>query len=202
MTESQRRSKEFAQALSDELAQIWREGAKRVDRPRIEEIGQRVGLDRGETYEAFEALRGDTWRGDFVESDEGPGWEAVLLTDIPPPDLPLTWVYKRSANIITGLGFLLQELWPCSRLSHPRSFRKDSLPAAEALSVNGQLRLAQAGRTLSIACSGVPTLHIKVRLAETLSIHSFRVANRTWLRFHARLPEGIREVRFERVAAG
>jgi hypothetical protein len=83
MTESQRRSKEFAQALSDELAQLWREGAKRVERPRIEEIGQRVGLDRGETYEAFEALRGDIWRGDFVESDEGPGWEAVLLKDIP-----------------------------------------------------------------------------------------------------------------------
>jgi len=89
MTESQRRRNVFAQVLRDELAQLWRAGVTRVARSRIDEIGQRIGLDRDETYEAFEAARGDIWRGDFVESDEGPGWEAVVLKDIPasgPPD--------------------------------------------------------------------------------------------------------------------
>jgi len=89
MTENQRRRNIFAEALRDELAQLWRAGVRHVERSRIEEIGQRVGLDRDETYEAFGAARGDIWRGDFIESDEGPGWEAVILKDVPasgPPD--------------------------------------------------------------------------------------------------------------------
>jgi hypothetical protein len=88
MTERQRRRKEFAQALSDELAQLRRAGVERVERSRIGEIGQRVGLDRDETYEAFGSARGDIWRGDFVESDEGPGWEEVVLRDVPPSGPP------------------------------------------------------------------------------------------------------------------
>ena len=34
MTEDQRRRKAFAQYLSDELAQLWRAGTKRVERAR------------------------------------------------------------------------------------------------------------------------------------------------------------------------
>ena len=88
MTEDQRRHKAFAQYLSDELAQLWRAGTKRVERARIEEIGQRAGLDRDETYEACGAARGDIWQGEFVESNEGPGWVEVELKNVPPSGPP------------------------------------------------------------------------------------------------------------------
>ena len=88
MTEGQRRRKVFAEYLSDELAQLWRAGTKRVERTRIEEIGRRAGLDQDDAYEAFGAARGDIWEGEFVEGDEGPGWEAVELTDVPPSGPP------------------------------------------------------------------------------------------------------------------
>ena len=84
MTENQRRRQEFARGLQNELAKLWREGEDRIDRVRVEEIGQRFGLDRAEAHEAFMAFRGDIWEGELVETDEEPGWEAVVLRDVPP----------------------------------------------------------------------------------------------------------------------
>jgi hypothetical protein len=89
MTENQRRNKEFVRSLQDELARSWRAGVTRVDRTRIEEIGRRVGLDPTETYETVEAVKGDVWEGEFVASDEEPGWEAMVLENVPssgPPE--------------------------------------------------------------------------------------------------------------------
>ena len=89
MTESQRRRQEFARALRNELAELWREGEDSVDRVRVEEIGRRFDLDETESRETFVAFRGDIWEGEFVETDEEPGWEVVVLEDVPtaaPPD--------------------------------------------------------------------------------------------------------------------
>ncbi len=83
MTESQRRRQEFARALRNELAELWREGEDSVDRVRVEEIGRRFGLDEAETREMFVAFRGDIWEGEFVETDEEPGWETVVLKNVP-----------------------------------------------------------------------------------------------------------------------
>ena len=83
MTENQHRRQEFMRGLRDELAKLWREGENRIDRASVEEIGQRFGLDRAEAREAFMAFRGDIWEGEFVETDEEPGWEAVVLKDVP-----------------------------------------------------------------------------------------------------------------------
>jgi hypothetical protein len=41
-----------------------------------------------ETYKAFEAVRGDVWEGEYIESDEEPGWEAVKLENVPAVDRP------------------------------------------------------------------------------------------------------------------
>jgi hypothetical protein len=83
MTENRRRRQEFARGLQNELAKLWREGEDRIDRISVEEIGQRFGLDQDEAREAFVALRGDVWEGEFVETDEEPGWEALVLKDVP-----------------------------------------------------------------------------------------------------------------------
>jgi hypothetical protein len=73
----------FDQALEDVLAKLEREGVDRVDRARVEGIGQRFGLDPTETREAFLGSRGDIWEGEFVETDEKPGWEVVILRRVP-----------------------------------------------------------------------------------------------------------------------
>jgi hypothetical protein len=84
VTENQQRRQEFARGLQNELAKLWREGENRIDRVRVEEIGQRYGMDQAEARDAFMAARGDIWEGELVETDEEPGWEAVALKDIPP----------------------------------------------------------------------------------------------------------------------
>jgi hypothetical protein len=83
MTENQRRRQEFVRALRNELAELWRRGEDNVDRARVEEIGGRFGLDETEAHEMFVASRGDIWEGEFVETDEEPGWEAVVLENVP-----------------------------------------------------------------------------------------------------------------------
>jgi len=83
MTEKQRHRQEFVKALRDELAQLWREGEDRVERVRVEEIGQRFDLDENDARKTFVASRGDVWEGEFVETDEEPGWEAVVLENVP-----------------------------------------------------------------------------------------------------------------------
>jgi hypothetical protein len=83
MTEKQRHRQEFVKALRDELAQLWREGEDRVERVRVEEVGQRFDLDEDDARKTFVASRGDVWEGEFVETDEEPGWEAVVLENVP-----------------------------------------------------------------------------------------------------------------------
>ncbi len=49
----------------------------------MEEIGQRFELDGEEARNLFVDARGDIWQGEFVESDDEPGWEAVELKRVP-----------------------------------------------------------------------------------------------------------------------
>lgn len=74
---------QFEQALKDVFAKLRREGIDRVDRVRLEEVGQRFGVDPDEVYEAVAVSRGDLWEGEFVETDEKPGWEVIVLKDVP-----------------------------------------------------------------------------------------------------------------------
>jgi hypothetical protein len=83
MTENQHRRQEFARGLQNEVAKLWREGEDRIDRISVEEIGQRFGLDQDEAREAFVALGGNIWEGEYVETNDEPGWEAVVLKDVP-----------------------------------------------------------------------------------------------------------------------
>jgi hypothetical protein len=78
-----RRRREFEEALKNVIAELEREGVDRIDRSRVEEIGQRFELDPDEARKLFVNSRGDIWKGEFVESDEEPGWEAATLERVP-----------------------------------------------------------------------------------------------------------------------
>lgn len=78
-----RRRRRFEENLRDTLAKLEREGVDRIDRSQVEEIGERFELDRDEASKLFVESRGDIWKGEFIESDDEPGWEAVELESIP-----------------------------------------------------------------------------------------------------------------------
>ncbi len=84
MNDSRRRRNEFGEALRNVLAQLKREGVDRVDRARVEELGQRYGLDPDEARSIFADSEGTIWQGELVESAEEPGWEAAVLEHVPP----------------------------------------------------------------------------------------------------------------------
>ncbi len=78
-----RRRRQFEENLRDTLAKLEREGVDRIDRSQVEEIGERLELDRDEAHKLFVESRGDIWKGEFIESDDEPGWEAVELDSVP-----------------------------------------------------------------------------------------------------------------------
>jgi hypothetical protein len=78
-----RHRREFEEALRNELAKLERDGVDRIDRSHVEELGQRFELDRDEARKLFVDSRGDIWKGEFIESEEEPGWEAVALERVP-----------------------------------------------------------------------------------------------------------------------
>jgi len=65
------------------VAKLRREGKDRIERPHVEEVGERYELAPEEARELFVASMGDVWKGEFVESAEEPGWEAVKLESVP-----------------------------------------------------------------------------------------------------------------------
>lgn len=77
------RRREFEEALRNVLAKRQREGADRIDRSHVEEIGRQYDLDPDEARKIFVESRGDIWKGEFIESEEEPGWEAVTLERVP-----------------------------------------------------------------------------------------------------------------------
>lgn len=80
---SARNRNEFGQALRDVVAKIVREGETRVDRERIERLGERHGVDPDEARRIFVDLKGDVWRGELVGTDDPAGWSAAELDDVP-----------------------------------------------------------------------------------------------------------------------
>ena len=78
-----RRRREFEEALRNEVAKLEREGVDRIDRSDVEEIGQRFELDRDEARKLFVDSRGNIWKGEFIESEGEPGWEAATLERVP-----------------------------------------------------------------------------------------------------------------------
>lgn len=80
---SARDRNEFGQALRNTVAKIVREGETRIDRERIERLGERHGVDPDEARRIFVDLRGDVWRGELVGTDDPAGWSAAELDDVP-----------------------------------------------------------------------------------------------------------------------
>ena len=83
MTEGARNRNEFARTVRDVVAKIRREGGSRVDRERVEGLGERFGMDPGEARRVFVDLKGDAWRGELVGTDDPAGWAAAELEDSP-----------------------------------------------------------------------------------------------------------------------
>ena len=75
--------RQFEEAIRNVVAKLSREGKDRIERTHVEEIGGQCGLNPEEARELFVDSRGDIWKGEFVESDEEPGWEAVRLESVP-----------------------------------------------------------------------------------------------------------------------
>lgn len=80
---SARNRNEFAQALRNMMAKVVREGEVRVDRERIERLGERHGVAPDDAREIFVSLKGDVWRGELVGTDDPAGWSAAELDDVP-----------------------------------------------------------------------------------------------------------------------
>ena len=78
-----RRHREFEEALRNIVAKLQREGKDRIDRTDIEELGQRYELDPGEARKLFVESEGNAWKGQLVESEGEPGWEAAVLERSP-----------------------------------------------------------------------------------------------------------------------
>jgi hypothetical protein len=78
VTEGIKRHNEFTEALMHELARLWREGERRIDRTQVEEIGERYDVDPDEASRAFVDSRGTLWEGELVEDDGESGWAAEL----------------------------------------------------------------------------------------------------------------------------
>ena len=83
MTESIKRHNEFTEALMHELARLWRQGKRRIDRAHVEEIGERYEVDPDEASRAFVDSRGTLWEGELIESEGRSGWAAAELTNVP-----------------------------------------------------------------------------------------------------------------------
>ncbi len=78
-----KRRRQFEETLRDALAKLERDHVNRIDRSQVEEIGQQFEIDPDEARKLFVEAKGDVWQGEFVESDEEPGWEAVELERVP-----------------------------------------------------------------------------------------------------------------------
>ena len=83
MTESARSRNEFGQALRNLVSKVVREGETRIDRERVERLGERHGIDPDEASRIFVDLKGDVWRGELVGTDDPAGWSAAELEDVP-----------------------------------------------------------------------------------------------------------------------
>ena len=83
MIEGARNRNEFARTLRDVVAKIEREGGNRIDRERVEGLGERFGMDPEEARRIFVDLKGDAWRGELVGTDDPAGWSAAEIEDAP-----------------------------------------------------------------------------------------------------------------------
>jgi hypothetical protein len=83
VTEGMKRHNEFTEALMHELARLWREGERRIDRTHVEEIGERYDVDPDEAGRAFVDSRGTLWEGELVEGDGESDWRAAELDNVP-----------------------------------------------------------------------------------------------------------------------
>ena len=82
MTEGMKRHNEFTEALMHELARLWREGERRIERDHVEEIGGRDDVDPDEASRAVVDSRGNLWEGELVDGD-GSDWVAAELANVP-----------------------------------------------------------------------------------------------------------------------
>ncbi len=86
--EGTKRRRKFEEALRNVVAKLEREGKDRIDRTHVEEIGERCDLYPDEARELFMEAKDDIWKGELIESEEEPGWEAARLEDAPSTGAP------------------------------------------------------------------------------------------------------------------
>jgi hypothetical protein len=78
-----KRRREFEEALRNIIAKFRRDERDRINRSYIEEIGQRYDLKPDQARKLFVESRGDIWKGELIESEGEPGWEAATLERSP-----------------------------------------------------------------------------------------------------------------------
>ena len=78
-----KRRREFEEAMRNVVAKLGREGKDRIDRAYVEEIGQRYELEPEKASKLFVEAKGNVWRGELIESEGEPGWEAATLERAP-----------------------------------------------------------------------------------------------------------------------
>jgi hypothetical protein len=72
----------FENQLMNELARLWREGERRIERTRVEEIGRRFDVPAEEAGELFLRSRGTLWDGELTEEGGEESWRAAELDDV------------------------------------------------------------------------------------------------------------------------
>ena len=80
--------REFEEALRNIVAKLQREGKDRIDRTYVEEIGERYDLDPETARKLFIKAKDDIWKGELIESEGEPGWEAARLESAPSAGAP------------------------------------------------------------------------------------------------------------------
>ena len=78
--------RQFASAIEDEILWCLRQKHNYMSRAHIENVGERVGMDRETTIEAFLRLAGAVWVGELIP-EEGP----PITVSGPRTEAPRRW---------------------------------------------------------------------------------------------------------------
>lgn len=67
--------------MRESLKQRLEDGPARLAREDVEEIGTDIGIEPDAAVRLFDRLKGVSWRGDYVESDDG-HWAAAWVKEV------------------------------------------------------------------------------------------------------------------------
>lgn len=74
--------RQYGGPMREALKERLEGGPTRISRDEVEEIGARIGLeDPTEAAKLFDRLKGVSWRGEYVGSDEN-GWAEARVVEV------------------------------------------------------------------------------------------------------------------------